>query len=169
MKAVSLLAFTCFATSFAAPSLARAESAFGEATTDTPEKAIVTDESESSGDGVYGRRTLKPGVHPHRFACRVEGAFDVVDPGGMRCSRIRRETHGNFLTFRYLGQVFFKNVHHRMKLGEIADLTQGRACAHGRTSACHHLGYGAADGRAQGDGRVEVVGRQRRRIDLILL
>jgi hypothetical protein len=39
----------------AAPTLAHAESAFGESTTDTPEKAIVTDESESSGDGVYGR------------------------------------------------------------------------------------------------------------------
>lgn len=55
MKSVSLLAFACFATSFAASSLARAESAFGESTTDTPDKAIVTDETESSGDGVYGR------------------------------------------------------------------------------------------------------------------
>lgn len=37
------------------PSLAHAESAFGERTADTPEKAVVTDEGTSTGDGVYGR------------------------------------------------------------------------------------------------------------------
>ncbi len=55
MKKRSAFQLACFVVLLAAPKLARAESAFGESTTDTPEKAIVADESESSGDGVYGR------------------------------------------------------------------------------------------------------------------